>query len=95
MRGLASWYGERFNGRKTASGERYNMHAMTAAHRTLPFGTRIEVKAVKTGKKVVLRVNDRGPYKGPRILDVSKAAALELGMLKDGITEVEIRTLNP
>lgn len=72
--GKASWYGPGFHGRKTASGERYNMHAMTAAHRRLPFGTKVRVTNLKNDKSVVVRINDRGPYHGNRIIDLSKAA---------------------
>ena len=89
-RGMASWYGPRFHGRRTASGERYDMHELTAAHKTLPFGTRLRVRSVHTGKEVVVRVNDRGPYKHQRIIDLSRAAMVALGTLERGVTEVEI-----
>ncbi|MBA4261883.1 MAG: septal ring lytic transglycosylase RlpA family lipoprotein [Comamonadaceae bacterium] len=88
--GMASWYGPRFHGRRTASGERYDMHALTAAHRTLPFGTRLRVRSVHTGKEVVVRINDRGPYQHQRIIDLSRAAMLALGTLERGVTEVEL-----
>lgn len=88
--GMASWYGPRFHGRRTASGERYDMHALTAAHKTLPFGTRLRVRSVHTGKEVVVRVNDRGPYKQQRIIDLSRAAMVALGTLERGVTEVEL-----
>src|SRR4051812_16150970 len=68
--GLASWYGRAFHKRRTANGERYNMYALTAAHRTLPFGTKLRVKCVETGKEVVVRINDRGPFVDGRILDL-------------------------
>ena len=89
-RGLASWYGGKFHGRRTASGERYDMHALTAAHKTLPFGTRLRVRSVHTGKEVVVRINDRGPYKHQRIIDLSRAAMVALGTLERGVTEVEL-----
>ncbi len=90
-RGKASWYGTGFHGRRTASGERYDMHAFTAAHRTLPFGTRLRVRSVHTGREVVVRINDRGPYKHQRVIDLSRAAMLALGTLERGVTEVELR----
>ena len=89
-RGKASWYGPRFHGRRTANGERYDMHAFTAAHKTLPFGTRLRVRSVHTGKEVVVRINDRGPYKHQRIIDLSRAAMVALGTLERGVTEVEL-----
>lgn len=72
--GMASWYGPGFHGKRTASGERYNMYAMTAAHRTLPFGTTVRVTNLKNNKSVVVRINDRGPFKAGRVIDLSKAA---------------------
>lgn len=72
--GTASWYGPGFHGKRTASGERYNMYAMTAAHRTLPFGTTVRVTNLKNNKSVVVRINDRGPFKAGRVIDLSKAA---------------------
>lgn len=89
-RGKASWYGPRFHGRRTANGERYDMHAFTAAHKTLPFGTKLRVRSVHTGKEVVVRINDRGPYKHQRIIDLSRAAMVALGTLERGVTEVEL-----
>ncbi|WP_052754930.1 septal ring lytic transglycosylase RlpA family protein [Lampropedia cohaerens] len=88
--GQASWYGDRFHGRLTANGERYDMHAMTAAHRTLPFGTMVCVRGLLTGKEVLVRINDRGPYSGRRIIDLSRRAAEELGMLAQGIKQVAL-----
>jgi rare lipoprotein A len=88
--GLASWYGPRFHGRRTANGERYNMHELTAAHKTLPFGTRLRVRSVHTGKEVVVRVNDRGPYKHNRIIDLSLAAMTALGLRERGVSAVEL-----
>ncbi len=87
-RGKASWYGKRFHGRRTASGERFNMYALTAAHPSLPFGTRLRVRHVESGREVEVRVNDRGPHVGGRILDLSQAAAQALGMLSSGTSEV-------
>lgn len=88
--GLASWYGRRFHGRRTASGERYDMHAMTAAHRTLPFGTKVRVRSVATGKEVVVRINDRGPYRHQRLIDLSQAAIVALGLRSRGVIMVEL-----
>jgi len=83
-RGKASWYGPGFQGKVTASGERFDMNALTAAHRTLPFGTRLRVRNLRNGREVVVRVNDRGPHIGNRIIDVSKAAAAALDLLQAG-----------
>jgi rare lipoprotein A len=88
QRGQASWYGPRFNGRRTASGERFDMQAFTAAHRTLPFGTTVRVHSLVNGRDVDVRITDRGPYSGNRIIDLSRAAAEELGMLGMGLKEV-------
>ena len=87
-KGRASWYGPGFHGRRTASGERFDMHALTAAHKTLPFGSRVRVRSVHTGKEVVVRINDRGPYAHRRIIDLSYAAANALGVRHRGVTEV-------
>ncbi|WP_332777091.1 septal ring lytic transglycosylase RlpA family protein [Polaromonas sp.] len=86
--GQASWYGPRFHGRRTASGERYNQHAMTAAHKTLPFGTLVRVRSLRTGREVDVRINDRGPYAKGRVIDMSRAAAEALGMLGLGVKDV-------
>ncbi|WP_412060599.1 septal ring lytic transglycosylase RlpA family protein [Rubrivirga sp. IMCC45206] len=91
--GTASYYGERFRGRRTASGERFNPDALTAAHRTLPFGTRLRVVHERTGRSVVVRVTDRGPFHGARILDLSKAAARRIGMVASGTARVRIERL--
>lgn len=88
--GMASWYGPKFHGRRTANGERYDMHALTAAHPTLPFGTRLAVRNPRTGQQVVVRINDRGPYKGHRILDLSFAAATAVGVVRPGTAIVEL-----
>lgn len=83
-RGRASWYGPGFQGRRTASGERFDMNELTAAHRTLPFGTRVRVRNERNGREVVVRINDRGPWIRDRIIDVSKAAADALDFLQAG-----------
>ena len=88
--GVASYYARRFHGRKTASGARYNMYAMTCAHRTLPFGTKVRVTNQNNGRSVVLKVNDRGPFSKGRIVDVSLAAAKKLGMIKRGTASVKL-----
>lgn len=90
VRGLASWYGQRFHGRRTASGERYDRNAFTAAHRTLPFGTRVRVRAVATGREVVVRINDRGPFKRSRVIDLSQTAFKALGLQGRGVAQVEL-----
>ena len=89
--GLASWYGPGFHGRKTANGERFNMHALTAAHRTLPLGTQVRVTNTTTGQSIVVRINDRGPYVGRRVIDLSKASAQAIGM--SGLAKVSIARL--
>ena len=91
--GMASWYGERFHGRQTASGEVYDMHAMTAAHKTLPFGTIVRVTEVETRKTVVVRVTDRGPFVDGRVIDLSYAAARDLGMIQAGVVRVRVDVL--
>jgi rare lipoprotein A len=83
-RGRASWYGPRFHGRRTSSGERFDMNELTAAHKTLPFGTRVRVRNVANGREVVVRINDRAPRMRGRIIDLSKAAAAALGFLQTG-----------
>jgi rare lipoprotein A len=89
--GKASWYGPGFEGKRTASGERFDPDALTAAHRTLPFGTRLEVTYPRTGESVVVRINDRGPYAHGRIIDLSEAAAEEIGLKSrgEGVVEIE------
>lgn len=91
--GKASWYGPGFHGRKTASGERFNMHDLTAAHKELPLGSRVLVTNKRTGKSVVVRINDRGPYHSNRVIDLSRGAAKELGILGSGVGDVSIRAL--
>jgi rare lipoprotein A len=88
--GKLAWYGKKFAGRKTASGERYNPEAMTMAHKTLPFGTLVKVTNPMNDKSVTLRVNDRGPTQADRIGDVSYAAARKLGMVKSGVIDAEL-----
>jgi rare lipoprotein A len=90
--GTASWYGGFHHGRKTASGERFDMHAMTAAHRSLKLGTVLRVTNLDNGRTASVRINDRGPYKPGRIIDLSAAAARELGMKQDGLAWVRIET---
>lgn len=92
--GVASWYGPDFHGGPTASGEMYDMESMTAAHRSLPFGTLLRVTNLKTGKDCIVRVNNRGPFYGGRILDLSKAAARQIGMLGSGIAKVQVEVLS-
>jgi len=91
--GLASWYGRPYHGRTTASGETYDMNAMTAAHRTLPFGTRVLVTNLENGKFVKLTINDRGPFIKGRIIDVSRKGARVLGFEKQGLTRVQVTAL--
>jgi rare lipoprotein A len=86
--GGASWYGPGFHGKTAASGEVFNENAMTAAHRSLPFGTKVMVKDQRTGKEVQVTINDRGPFHGSRIIDLSKAAATKLGFRNRGVTSV-------
>lgn len=90
--GVASWYGARFAGRRTASGERFDPDEYTAAHRTLPFGSRVRV--TRGDRSVVVRINDRGPFHGNRVIDLSRAAADELGLIRAGRAEVELALLN-
>ena len=91
--GLASWYGEQFNGRPTATGERFDMHALTAAHKTLPLPGLVEVTNLANGRRIVVRVNDRGPFVDNRIIDLSRGSAEALGMLSAGVGEVRVRYL--
>ncbi len=94
LEGIASWYGPGFHGRRTASGEIYNMYAYTAAHRTLPLGTYVRVINLENGKSVVVRINDRGPFKKGRIIDLSYAAAKKIGMLEKGTARVRLEILS-
>ena len=94
-RGVASWYGTKFHGRRTSSGETYDMYGMTAAHRTLPLPTYVRVRNLSPGREIVVRVNDRGPFHDDRILDLSYAAATKLGIARRGTGLVEVRALDP
>lgn len=91
--GTASWYGPGFHGKKTANGETYNMHAMTAAHKTLPFNSRVKVTNTSNGRSVVVRINDRGPFAHERVIDLSRTAADKLGLIKDGTCPVRVEYL--
>ena len=93
-RGVASWYGSKFHGRETSSGEPFDMHALTAAHRHLPLPTFVRVSDVDTGASVIVKVNDRGPFVDDRVIDLSYAAALRLGMLGNGTAEVTVEALS-
>lgn len=93
--GIASWYGKKFHGRKTSNGERYNMYDMTAAHRTLPLPSYVRVTNLRNHRSVVVRVNDRGPFRKDRIIDLSYAAALKLGIVGKGTGKVEVTALQP
>lgn len=93
--GLASWYGADFHGRRTANGERYNMYAMTAAHKTLPLGTQVLVTNQQTGRRIRVRVNDRGPFVAGRIVDLSLAAARSLGSTAAGVVPVTLEAVLP
>ncbi len=92
--GLASWYGSDFHGKKTASGEIYNMYASTGAHKILPMGTKVRVTNLENGKRIVIRINDRGPFVRGRIIDVSRSAAEELDMLGKGTVRVRVESLD-
>jgi rare lipoprotein A len=94
-RGVASWYGNKFHGRKTSSGEKYNMYAMTAAHKTLPLPTYVEVSNLENGRQIIVKVNDRGPFHQNRIIDLSYVAAKKLGITRKGTGLVEVRAINP
>ena len=91
QKGVASWYGPGFHGKKTANGERFNTNDLTAAHKTLPFGTQLRVTNERTGKSVVVRINDRGPYAHGRVIDLSKAAAQAVGI--EGVGQVSLAAL--
>jgi rare lipoprotein A len=93
QKGIASWYGQQFHGRKTSSGEIYDMYALTAAHKTLPLGTWVQVRRLDCSKQVVVRINDRGPFVHNRIIDLSYTAAKELDMLGPGTAQVEVVAL--
>jgi rare lipoprotein A len=93
--GRASWYGKKFHGRKTATGERFDMYALTAAHKTLPIPSYAQVTNLENHRSVIVRINDRGPFVGNRLLDLSYAAAKELDMHREGTGTVEIKALSP
>lgn len=92
--GVASWYGSQFDGKRTASGERFDPDELTAAHRTLPFGSRVRVKCARTGKTVVVRINDRGPFGHGRVIDLSQAAAKRIGITQAGSGPVSLALLD-
>ena len=94
-RGVASWYGSKFHGRMTSAQEPYDMHALTAAHKTLPLPTYVRVRNLRNNKSVIVRVNDRGPFVDNRIIDLSYAAARRLDMVQDGTSLVEVTAINP
>ena len=93
-KGIASWYGAKFHGRRTSSGELYDMYAMTAAHKTLPLPTYVEVTNLSNGRKVIVKVNDRGPFHSNRLIDLSYSAAKQLGIMSKGTGMVEIRAIS-
>lgn len=93
--GMASWYGPGFHGRRAANGSRFDMNALTAAHRTLPFGTLVKVSNQRTGQSCVVKITDRGPFHGNRIIDLSKGAARAIGMLGSGVGKVSLEVLKP
>ena len=93
--GIASWYGRRFDGQSTSSGETYHMYAMTAAHRTLPIPSYARVTALDTGRSVIVRINDRGPFRSNRIIDLSYTAAYKLGLVQHGSGKVEVEAITP
>ncbi len=94
-RGIASWYGTKFHGQRTSSGELYDMNAMTAAHPTLPIPTYVEVTNLRNGRKVIVKVNDRGPFRHNRLIDLSYMAAAKLGIIAEGTGLVEVRAIDP
>lgn len=91
--GFASWYGKKFHGRQTACGERYDMHRLTAAHPSYPFGTVVLVTNLKNGRQVKVRINDRGPFVRGRIIDLSYSAAKQLKMVADGVVKVRVKVI--
>lgn len=95
QRGMASWYGKRYHGRQTSSGETYDMYAMSAAHPTLPIPSYARVTHLASGKSVVVRINDRGPFHAARIIDLSYAAAHKLGFIQAGAAQVEVESIVP
>lgn len=95
QRGMASWYGKRYHGQKTSSGELYDMYAMSAAHPTLPIPSYARVTSVANGRSVIVRINDRGPFHSARIIDLSYAAAHKLGVVQAGAAQVEVESVIP
>jgi len=92
--GTASYYHDRFHGRKTASGVKYNKNALSAAHKTLPLGSKVKVTDTRSGRSVVVKINDRGPYVKGRVIDLSRAAAKEIGLTKKGLAKVKVEVLS-
>ena len=93
LEGQASWYGPGFHGRQTANGETFNQNALTAAHPSLPFGTEVRVTYASTGESVIVRINDRGPYAHGRVIDLSREAADEIGLLNAGVGKVRLEVV--
>lgn len=91
--GMVSWYSDKFHGKATSSGELYNKNELTAAHRTLPFGTKVKVTNVKNGKSVIVKINDRGPHHKSRVLDLSKTAFNEIGSINSGTLNIEMEVI--
>ncbi|MGB3976607.1 MAG: septal ring lytic transglycosylase RlpA family protein [bacterium] len=91
--GMASWYGKKYHRKTTASGEKYNMRKLTAAHPFLPFGTKVKVTHLENGKSVIVTINDRGPFKKDRIIDLSYKAAQKIGMVKEGVARVKLEII--
>ncbi len=94
QQGKASYYARSFHGEETANGETFNQNALVAAHKTLPFGTQVQVTNLDNGKQVTVRINDRGPFKPGRIIDLSRLAAREIDLLEEGLAPVEIETID-
>ena len=95
QRGTASWYGTKFHGQRTSSGEMYDMYTMSAAHRSLPLPTYVQVTNLENNKRAIVKVNDRGPFYGNRLIDLSYAAAVKLGIAANGTAQVEVRAIDP
>ncbi len=95
LSGVASYYADEFHGRKTANGEKYDMHALTAAHRTLPFNTMVRVTNLENSKTVTVRINDRGPFKDNRVIDLSLEAAKLVGLVSHGTAQVSLEIIDP
>lgn len=93
MTGMASYYGKKFHGRRTANGETFNNNALTAAHKTLPFGTKVKVTHLRNRKSVVVRINDRGPFIRGRVIDLSVAAAKKIGLTRTGVARVKLELI--